>query len=886
MHQNQVENEKNFASSLITALALLPSTPTRSDVEEKAKILAAAFSFTGNIEAIVTEVMVAIDTRMGTGVSLVDAEADHDDEWHIKRKDILWTYSEAYSDFLKKERWGSDVIQSLSDVGDKILGHLQDPTSEGSWDRRGLVIGHVQSGKTANYMGVIAKAADAGYKFIIVIAGIHNNLRKQTQERIDEGFVGRSSDPENRVPVGVGLTPNYPNPATLTNIHDDFRKDTADRSGWKINDFSKPIILVIKKNVSTLNTLYNWLKEMNAQGDGRISDVPMLLIDDEADNASINTNKPDLDPTKTNSKIRSILGLFAKSCYIGYTATPFANIFINPEAYDEDVYDELFPRDFIYCLDAPTTYFGPNKVFLEEEKSKKILAPIFDCENYLPFKHLKDDPVTGLPPSLYTAINQFILARTIRNLRGQSNKHCSMMVNVSRFVVIQNRVRDFISVFVRKLKDAVKTNYAMPENVSSQNNYMQELKAIYLKEYALCGFGWDAVKLALFDATESLRLFVVNSKSDEALDYKKYELEGSSLTAIAVGGLSLSRGLTIEGLCVSYMYRNTRMYDTLMQMGRWFGYRPDFEDLCKVHLAPDSINWYAHIAEASEELRMQIKRMRRARLSPKQFGLYVKAHEDSLLITAPNKMRAGEKIKVNYNFSGRLVESYILPTDETINRKNEELIAQHWEDGFGEDIIPTTKGWTFQNVPFETIEDFLTRFLTHPSFAEKKLAAVNYLRAISEQYPVADILLISIEGNGQDEQNYQLGTQGRSSAKRIPDKSGDAWQASKFRVASRGDEGLGLTENQRQQAKEDAEKDGKKPSDFHYRTVRDKPLLMIHVLGPVGKENFQDRIPAFGISFPPGNYETEVEVVANTIWVTKMHGDIFDSPDEEDDYDE
>ena len=482
---NLVENEKNFTSSLITALSLLPEAPTKSDVAEKAQSLAAVFGYTGSLDTIIEEAMIAVDTRMGAGVSLIDVEAKHDEEW-VRKREIEWTYSKAYESYLKRERWHPTVVQSLSDVGTRILGHLQDPKSEGSWDRRGLVIGHVQSGKTANYMGVVAKAADAGYKFIIVIAGIHNNLRKQTQERIDEGFVGRSSDPENRIPIGVGLEGDYPHPATLTNINDDFNKKTASQSGWKLNDFSKPIILVIKKNVRTLDALHKWLKEMNAQGDGQITDVPMLMIDDEADNASINTNKEDLDPTRTNAMLRRILSLFAKSCYVGYTATPFANIFINPESYDDDVREELFPRDFIYCLDAPNTYFGPDKVFLDDETSATILEPIEDCEDYLPFSHKKDHEIEELPPSLYRAIDQFIVARAIRNLRGHGNKHCSMMVNVSRFVNVQNTVRSFISLYEKKMREAVKANYAMPESVSGKNAYMQTLKARFLADFADC----------------------------------------------------------------------------------------------------------------------------------------------------------------------------------------------------------------------------------------------------------------------------------------------------------------------------------------------------------------------------------------------------------------
>ncbi len=882
MSTNHVENEKNFASALISALSIYQEAPTRAEVEEKAEGLAKIFGYAGSLDTIIEEAMIAVDTRMGTGVSLVDVEAEHDEEWVRKRDDISWTYSDAYEAFLKQERWHPNVVQSLSDVGARILGHLQDPLSEGEWDRRGLVIGHVQSGKTANYMGLIAKAADAGYKFIIVIAGIHNNLRKQTQERIDEGFVGRLSDPENRAPVGVGLAKGYPHPATLTNIYDDFNKKTAAQSGWKLNDFSKPIILVIKKNVRTLNALHTWLSEMNVQG-GRIADVPMLMIDDEADSASINTNKEDLDPTKTNAMIRKVLGLFMKSCYVGYTATPFANIFINPDSYDEDVREELFPRDFIYCLDAPNTYFGPEKVFLDDTTSATILEPIGDCEEYLPFTHKKDHDLFELPPSLYRAINQFVLVRAIRNLRDQANKHCSMMVNVSRFVDIQMAIRSFVSVYEKRLREAVKANYAMPDDIADKNEYMRALKDVYLEDFSGCGFQWPEIKAALYEACESVRLFVVNSKSDEVLDYRKYERDGQSLTAIAIGGLSLSRGLTIEGLSVSYMYRNTRMYDTLMQMGRWFGYRPGFEDICRVHLSLDSIDWYSHIAEASEELRQQIKRMRRDRLSPKQFGLYVRAHPDRLLITATNKMRSGEKIKVKQNFSGRLRESYIIPSNNRINEANEGLIAEFWRDGFGGALRETGKGWIADNVPVEAIQSFLNRFQTHPDFVEQKYAVVAYLQKIADKYPEGDVLLISVKKNGEDASGFRLGSQERASAKQV----GDAWRTSKDRVASRGDEKLGLTEGQKSEAEAIAHESGAyKPSDFHYRSVRKKPLLMIHILGPVGSKKGTNRIPAFGVSFPPGDYETEIKVVANIVWIERMLGASVDSPDEEDDYDE
>jgi hypothetical protein len=308
--------EKNFRNGLIAALSNREQIPTLEEVEALAKQMAPFFNYAGDLQDVVNEALTSIVTRMSAGVSLVDPNTKHDDQWVRKREDIEWTYSNAYEGHLQQDGWADPMVQSLSDVTGKILALLQNPQEEGSWDRRGLVIGHVQSGKTANYTGLIAKAADAGYRFIVVIAGIHNNLRKQTQERLDEAFIGRSSDPADRKNIGVGLNKNYPHPATLTTVNGDFNKQTASQ-GWKVTDLNKPVILIIKKNVTTLTALYKWLRELNAIGDGLILDVPMLMIDDEADNASVNTNKEDVNPTRTNAEIRNILNLFAKSCYVG-----------------------------------------------------------------------------------------------------------------------------------------------------------------------------------------------------------------------------------------------------------------------------------------------------------------------------------------------------------------------------------------------------------------------------------------------------------------------------------------------------------------------------------------------------------------------------------------
>jgi hypothetical protein len=864
--------EKNFRNGLIAALSNREQIPTLEEVESLAKQMAPFFNFTGDLQDVVNQALTSIVTRMSAGVSLVDPNTKHDDQWVRKREDIEWTYSNAYEGHLQQDGWAEPMVQSLSDVTGKILALLQNPQEEGSWDRRGLVIGHVQSGKTANYTGLIAKAADAGYRFIVVIAGIHNNLRKQTQERLDEAFIGRSSDPADRKNIGVGLNKNYPHPATLTTVDGDFNKQTASQ-GWKVTDLNKPVILIIKKNVTTLTALYKWLRELNATGDGLILDVPMLMIDDEADNASVNTNKEDVNPTRTNAEIRNILNLFAKSCYVGYTATPFANIFIDPDAYDEKVREELFPRDFIYCLDSPSTYFGAEKVFLNDETSDSIVKTITDCEDLLPFSHKREDRVSELPPSLYRALNLFIVARAIRNLRGQRKKHCSMMVNVSRFVPIQKAVRDLVSVRERKIREAVKANYMMPESVSSTNLHMQELKAAFDEEYASADVTWEDVKAELNSVFEHLHLYVINSKSEDDLDFGKYEKEGVGLTAVAIGGLSLSRGLTIEGLTISYMYRNTKMYDTLMQMGRWFGYRPNFEDLCRVYLSQDSINWYAHIARSSGELMEQVYRMRQLKKSPRDFGLYVMKHPDSLLITARNKMRSGTEVTFQQSLAGCLREAYTVSIDETVNKKNFALIEEFWKRGFDGTLEDTEKkGLIARDVPVKTIEDFLLRFETHDEWQQEKEFAIEYLHAISKQYPLGDVLLISPSSGDGGDQPYRLRHQLRAVGDGQPKDKG--WHLNKDRVASRGDESLGLTNQQKDEAKAKAKAQNKpggtgEPSDAHFRAVRDKPLLMIHSLKARVLKDIPEPVSTFGISFPYGGDGTSITVVANKVWIAK-----------------
>ena len=500
-------------------------------------------------------------------------------------------YWSRYRTLLADRNFSGRVLATMDSVTDRILGLLENPAKEGEWDRRGMVVGHVQSGKTANYTGLICKAADAGYKVIVIIAGIHNNLRNQTQRRIDEGLVGFDSTggvkntPPSTAVVGVGRFDFDRRPSVFTTSLRDFNKATADSVGIPLQNLREPAVFVIKKNPSTLRNLIEWLTAHNAQRGSSTVREPMLLIDDEADNASINIRFRQDKVSRINGQIRQLLALFDRSCYIGYTATPFANIFIDPDNDDTMLGDDLFPRDFIISLDPPDNYFGAMRVFVDD--AERLVHDIHDHSDLLPLTHQIDHQVTELPETLMTAVRVFVVARAIRLARGQEDQHNSMLVNVSRFVDVQRQVKQEIHELVVRIRGSVRVNGSKPPTVAALDPEIAALSSAFDRHYAnSCGLPWPDVQERLHESADAVRVVEVNSQSSDSLDYAEHEVSG--LNVIAVGGFSLSRGLTLEGLVVSYFLRNSMMYDTLLQMGRWFGYRPGYEDLCRVWMPEEA----------------------------------------------------------------------------------------------------------------------------------------------------------------------------------------------------------------------------------------------------------------------------------------------------------
>ena len=860
--------------------------------------------FAGKIEdAEAEELARLIEEKYGISMGLgaiVDA-ADfrpwlHDARINGEVGDFYWG---RYRKLLNIKGLPKSVIDATDEVTDKALDRLGDPKNMTPWSRRGMVVGHVQSGKTQNYTGLICKAADAGYRLIVVIAGIHNNLRNQTQARIDEGFIGRdtgrlahANKAQRQKIIGVGQFDLREFPVSLTNTLRDFNKATATTNTSQIGQYNVPVVLVIKKNPSTLKNLVEWLKEHSVNQGTQMVSQPMLLIDDEADNASINTAYSRDEVTRINGQIRELLSLFHRSCYVGYTATPFANIFIDADSIDEMKGQDLFPRHFIIGLDAPSNYFGAQKVFLDARDRHVCL--IDDNEDVLPLRHKIDHPVDVLPDSLVEAVRAFLVSRAIRNSRGQQAAHASMLVNASRFTDVQGRLRSQINDVVSRIRDAVVVDAGKGRS-ALRNPEIEALHTVWEQEYAETeGADWADVQSRLHEVLVAARVVEVNaSKRSTALDYDQVGENG--VTIIAVGGFSLSRGLTLEGLTVSYFLRNSVMYDTLMQMGRWFGYRPGYEDLCRVWIPADGVGWYAHIHEAMDDLQAQLKRMELAKATPEQFGLAVRSHPESLIVTARNKMGTGREFPVKVGLAGKLIETTRIRTDrEQLDRNRKAGQALYTAiQASGLPAIHPSRGTLYTSVPVELVRDFLRVFRADASdpLTDPRLMS-DYIDArADDELKDWDVLFASAQKADATEDQLEglsLNAFGRSVGVDDLRQGVLAISGTSRRVGSPGDERVGLRPEQIEAAttafRDERIREGKPvpdtlPPRIFCEIPGRKPLIILRFVEPtVADDALVAKLPgivlAWSICFPPSNVQGgTVEYVVNTIRMREMFGE-------------
>lgn len=688
-------------------------------------------------------------------------------------------------------------INDLDDFTDKILDKCVNPKKQGSWSRRGMVVGHVQSGKTSNYVGLINKATDAGYKVIIIIAGTISSLRRQTQERIDSGYIGRNSsafirEKENKI-VGVGNYIVGTDIYSLTSAYyksgdeGDFNQAIAKRLNIPIG--RNPVVLVIKKNKSILENLIDWFSnDINAKvvdGTPKLFDVPALIIDDEADAASVNASR-DINDIKTiNRLIRTLLNIFNQNTFVGYTATPYANLFISQEYNEENttivknktykIGEDLFPRDFIINIKAPTNYIGAAKIFgyenVNPELTKEPLDIFREINDFDPpfFRTInrenKDILPEYLPSSLERAIKSFILTCAIRRVRGHENKHNSMLIHVALLVRWIDRVAYLVNEKTKEYKNAIQ---------SEDETLINELKEIYEIDFLpttqnvlenldyvdirIKPHTWVEVKKELKNAVLKIDVRSVHGTRSttnleyhniEEIDYNRHE---NGLSVIAVGGSRLSRGITLEGLSISYYIRTTRMYDSLMQMGRWFGYRPGYVDLCRLYTTNQIFEWFNHITMATEEMRNDFDEMTATHQRPKDFRLKVRNHHGLLTITSLNKLYFSEDIEIS--FSGENPQTYCLLKTKTAIENNfnalKKLISVI---GFpqSEDrkiLKGKTRHLLYKNVNIEALCEFVDNYqIEQPSISNSTLS--DYIKVQAKNRTIFE-WSICIVGNTDD----------------------------------------------------------------------------------------------------------------------------------------
>ena len=597
------------------------------------------------------------------GMVISDPDPKKHTEWEPdSKKRFYWRKQREFLMNTLERKNGQEesslIINSIDFETDTILKNMENP-KRSDFDSRGLVVGYVQSGKTANFTALIAKAADAGYRFIIVLAGIHDELRQQTQIRIDRELTGHN----NLNLEGDFIAWNDYEEArrwhNLTSAGWLDGKETGEFSGKGINKFKdiflsreRPVLAIIKKNVKIMERLIKWIE--NSEEKDRVN-VPTLIIDDEADQASVdgNANKEETDPTKTNEKIRKIIELFFRKAYVGYTATPFANVFIQHDSEHEKLGDDLYPRNFIHSLPEPRGYFGTRRIFAD------------DLDNYF-VKQIKDSKKEKkeladlgiITNDLVSSVYDFIIGIALRNLRDQENMPMSMMINVDHRVNKMNRIGEVLKDYVLK---SLPEHYDIDAMEAAFIKYILDSKKLNEKLVSDNKFfEWKIVKYEMIKVIKSkaIKISVLNSSNEDKLDYAK----DPSMKVIAVGGNKLSRGLTLEGLMVTFYLRESKQYDTLLQMGRWFGYRKGYEDLVRIYTNNTLWRQFKDLAIVELEFRESISEMinEHPPKTPKEFAVAVRQIL-GLLPTAKNKLGAA---MLENHYGGSQVSVTRLPLDK------------------------------------------------------------------------------------------------------------------------------------------------------------------------------------------------------------------------------
>ncbi|MEV0089989.1 Z1 domain-containing protein [Streptomyces sp. NPDC050738] len=637
-------------------------------------------------------------------------------------------YWPKYRDLLAAKGLSAAAVGHLDDATHSVVERLADPEQDAPRQSKGLVVGYVQSGKTANFTGVTAKAIDAGYRLVIVLGGTLNNLRAQTQRRLDKELVGQENilggaDPADLDSV-IGIDyvgdddewddfVSYGARPSLLGHPDIDRLTTRDKDyaglqqGIRALEFEKrdrrlPLhhpdnlhhtaarIMVVKKNKAVLEKLVTNLKQIQAQG--LLSEIPALIIDDESDQASVNTTDPKKweggDPKRTaiNALISQLLGLLPRAQYVGYTATPFANVFIDPG----DGAD-LFPNDYLISLRRPDGYMGVQDFHDLDSAIDPEDRTFANSQELAHVRGVYEDS-TG-DDRLQEALDAFLLAGAVKLYRADHGvperrfRHHTMLIHESV------RMAEHAELALR-----VSTMWHKSAPMSHKNH--DRLRALYESDFTTVSAA-RAADLPTPATYEELKPYISTARSlinkgaspvivvngDKESDYAKDDLDFDrtpNVWKILVGGTKLSRGFTVEGLTVTYYRRRTQQADTLMQMGRWFGFREGYRDLVRLYIGREEIHGrttvdlyeaFEAVCRDEEAFRDQLTTYATLvdgvpQVTPAQIPPLVSQHLPWIKPSARNKMFNAELVEIRS--PGKPIEPAAYPTDPRVTSRNTE----------------------------------------------------------------------------------------------------------------------------------------------------------------------------------------------------------------------
>jgi hypothetical protein len=650
------------------------------------------------------------------------------DTWYTgpQAKDKCWP---AIVDLLRKDGWSQDpAIDDLDKSSTRVVSLLNHP-KEKTFSTRGLVVGYVQSGKTTNFTSVMAKAADRGYKLFIVLAGIHNGLRRQTQARLVQQLV-------------------EPNPAMwsqLTGLDKDFTP-TENPASFFGKSNKTHVLCVVKKNATVLRKLSKWLEKASDY----LGDCPALIIDDEADQATVATKS-------INPLILRIMGALPRSAYVGYTASPFANLLIDPSA------EDLYPKDFVVNLPKPAGHFGTEVLFGREPLEGEDPEQVDDGHDMI--RSIPDDDVSCVRPmskadvegfepfitdTLRRAVEYFWLVTAARRVRGTGNPHSTMLIHTS----VNTSVHNSFKRPLQHLRDQAATSLDDPVLIDRLRKLWEEETArVPAEEFGEKKVDFDAVLQELPGVLGVCRIIMDNSSSEDRLDY-----ENGPVVAIAVGGNTLSRGLTLEGLSVSYFVRAVSAYDTLLQMGRWFGFRKGYADLPRIWMTDELANWFRHIATVEAEMRRDIDIYMTEDETPLTFAVRLRTHP-ALRVTAAAKMR--DAVTAASAYGGRRVQTHYFHTNSTWLRNNmvaaRRLVEASAADAVRIDDRHAEGRYVFRDIPHELVLDFLSDYKFHEESPENDAELIT--RYVKKRVSSAGSLRrwnVAVVGNPRAAESFEF----------------------------------------------------------------------------------------------------------------------------------